>query len=111
MSTKQNIHLSLDIRIGKITAVDLIQNPKYATHNVKIDFGDEVEARTSVARLVRYEPAELVGKMVTAIVNLPPKKIGGLVSNALLLGTPDASGDCILIVPEDKGAIIGQPVF
>lgn len=108
---KQNTFLPVDIRIGKIVEVQLIQNPKYATHQIKIDFGAEIGMRTSIARLVRYEPDQLLGKLVTAITNLPPKKIGGLISDALLLGTPDASGDCILVTPENSGAIIGQPVF
>lgn len=90
----------LDIRTGKIVKVELLENAKYTTHKLTIDFGRKIGKKISCARLVNYSPDELRGKLIIGAVNLPPKRIGPEISEVLTLGVPDGKGECILVVPD-----------
>lgn len=52
-----------------------------------------------------------MGKLIVGMVNLPPKQIGKVTSEVLLLGTPDRNGDCMLISPDSLEAVIGGRVY
>ena len=101
----------LDIRVGRIVEVEPLPNPRYTTHKLTVEFGEEIGRKVSGARLVRYEPDTLVGKLVLGVVNLPPRQIGGLMSEFLTLGVPDADGECVLIAPDHKDAVIGGKLY
>ena len=45
------------------------------------------------------------------VVNFPPRQIGPFISEVLTLGVPDAGGEVVLIVPDDKNAVIGGRLF
>ncbi len=101
----------LDIRVGKIVAVETIKKPTYTTHKLTVDFGNTVGKKCSLARIITYTKDQLLDKLVIGVVNLPPKKIGDAVSEVLLLGTPDQNGNCVLISPDSKNALLGQRVY
>ena len=101
----------LDIRVGKIITVEELPNPQYATHKCTIDFGEKVGTKLSCARLSNYSKDQLMGKLIVGVVNLPPKQIGKVTSEVLLLGTPDWNGDCVLISPDSLEAVIGGRVY
>ncbi|MFA4880366.1 MAG: tRNA-binding protein [Candidatus Doudnabacteria bacterium] len=103
--------LKLDIRVGKIIEVEKLPNPKHTTHKLTIDFGPEIDKKVSGARLVRYTKEQLVNKLVLGVVNLPPKQIGQLASEVLILGAMDAQKECVLISPDSKDAIIGSKIY
>ena len=75
-----------------------------------VDFGDELGVKKSCARLVNYELEELQDKQIIAVVNFPPKQIGKNMSEVLILGVPDAKGDCWLMAP-DKEVELGVKLF
>ncbi len=52
-----------------------------------------------------------MGKKVLGVVNFPPRQIGPLLSEVLILGVPDASGECVLIVPDKDDAIVGGRLY
>lgn len=89
----------IDIRVGKILQAELLSGGKYSTHKLVIDFGD-IGVKKSCARLVNYTAEELVGKKIIAVVNFPEKQIGKNLSEVLVLGVPDAGGECVLLVPD-----------
>lgn len=98
----------LDIRVGRITSVDPFSEGRYSTHVLLIDLGPELGVRKSVARLApNYEGAQLVGREVLAVVNLPIRQIGPHRSEVLTLGVPDESGNIALIQP-DRDVPIGS---
>lgn len=101
----------LDIRVGRIVDAAPLPEGRYATHRVTVDFGEALGRRVSAARLVRYDPAALVGRLVLGVVNLPPRQIGPVRSECLILGTPDAAGECILIAPDDPDTPLGGRVY
>jgi len=57
--------------------------------------------KQSSARITaHYQPDQLIGRQVLAVVNFPPRQIGPFVSEVLTLGLPDADGDVVLIRPD-----------
>ncbi len=102
----------VDIRVGKIIAVDDFPEARKPAYKLTIDFGIEIGEKRSSAQLVKqYKKEELVGKLVLGVVNFPPRQIGPFLSEVLTLGVPDADGECILIVPDTKDAIIGGRLY
>ena len=76
-----------------------------------VDYGPEIGVRKSSAQItVHYAPEELIGKPVLAVVNFPPRQIGKFMSEALVLGLPDAAGDVVLITA-DKDVPDGGRMF
>src|SRR3989344_9148765 len=98
----------LDIRVGKIIAVDDFPEARKPAYKLTIDFGSEIGQKRSSAQLVtHYKKEELVGKLVLGVVNFPPRQIGPFLSECLTLGVPDAQHECIFITPDKDAAVIG----
>jgi tRNA-binding protein len=101
----------LDIRVGRIIEVADFPEARNPSYKLKIDFGPEIGTKQSCAQLVaNYTKERLKGKLVLAVVNFPPKKIGPAISEVLTLGVPDEKGKCILIEPE-RDAPIGERLY
>ena len=65
-----------------------------------VEFGGEIGEKRSSAQITRhYTPEGLVGRQVLAVVNFPPRQIGKVMSEVLVLGVPDAEGEVVLIGP------------
>ena len=76
-----------------------------------LDFGPEIGERKSSAQITRhYRPEELIGKQVLAVVNFPPRQIGPVRSEVLVLGLPDEDNQVVLIGP-DKPVPLGGRMF
>ncbi len=102
----------IDIRVGKIVEVEDFPEARKPAYKLTIDFGPEVGTKHSVAQLVKHYPKkELIDKQVLGVVNFPPRQIGPFISEVLTLGVPDASGDCILVSPDQPDAVIGGRLY
>jgi len=98
----------LDIRVGKVIAVDDFPEAKKPAYKLTIDFGVEIGVKKSSVQIVGlYTKEELIGKLVLGVVNFPPRQIGPFISECLTLGVPDKDERCILIEPDKDGAVIG----
>ncbi len=99
--------LKVELRVGKIVAAKEaigVRKPAYA---LRVDFGEEIGVRKSSAQITAlYKPEELVGRLVVAVVNLPRKQIGPLMSECLVTGLPNENGDVVLCIP-DKAVPLG----
>ncbi|MAF81245.1 tRNA-binding protein [bacterium] len=101
----------VDIRVGRVVEVTSYEGGTYSTHIIKIDFGEEIGVKKSLARL---EPNygghedELVGKQVLAVVNFEPKQIGTQMSEVLTLGFPDENGEAVLVHPGKEVPLGGK---
>ena len=88
----------VDIRVGTIVEVREFPEARRPAYRLVLDFGPEIGLRKSSAQLTHhYSPATLTGRQVLAVVNFPPRQIGPFRSEVLVLGTPDAAGQTVLL--------------
>ena len=99
----------LDIRVGKVVAVEDFPEARNPSYKLRIDFGGEIGVKKSCAQLVsHYTQNDLMGRLVLCVVNFPPKQIGPAISEVLTLGVPGGDGECVLIQPERPVDIGGK---
>jgi tRNA-binding protein len=91
--------LKVDIRVGRITRVEEFPEARKPAWKLFLDFGPELGEKRSSAQVSNYSPEELEGSLVVAVVNFPPRQIGPVRSEVLVLGVPDEAGNVILLRP------------
>ena len=92
---------ALDIRVGTVVEAAPFPEARKPAIRLVIDFGSGIGQLQSSAQLTKhYEPAELVGRQVVAVVNFPPRRIAGYRSDVLVLGAMPAADDVILLAAE-----------
>lgn len=101
----------VDIRVGRIVRADSFPEARKPAYTLSIDFGPVIGTKTSSAQLTaRYTAEALVGRLVVAVVNFPPRQIGPFLSEVLTLGVPDENGHVVLLAP-DKDVPLGARMF
>jgi tRNA-binding protein len=92
--------LKVDMRVGRVTAVEEFPEARKPAYKLTIDFGPEIGTKRSSAQITSYAREELEGRRVVAVVNFPPRQIGPFMSEVLTLGASDADGNVILLKPD-----------
>jgi tRNA-binding protein len=93
----------VDIRVGTIVDVQPYPEARRPAFKLAVDFGPEIGVKKSSAQVTSHYTAEtLIGRQVAAVVNFPPKQIGKVMSEVLVLGFPDDKGEVVLIQPEQQ---------
>lgn len=94
--------MNVDIRVGTILAAEAFPEARKPAYKLTIDFGAGVGTKKSSAQITdRYALDDLPGRRVMAVVNFPPRQIGPMRSEVLVLGFADADGAIVLAAPDD----------
>ncbi len=101
--------LKVDVRVGTVLRAEPYPEARKPAIKLWIDFGDEIgEKKTSAQITVHYDPEKLVGRQVMAVVNFPPRQIGKFMSEVLVLGMPDETGEVVLVGPDQIVPVGGR---
>ena len=101
----------VDIRVGRISRAEPFPEARKPAYKLWIDFGPEIGERKSSAQITaNYALDDLPGRLVMGVVNFPPRQIGPVKSEVLVLGVPDAAGEVVLLTP-DKDAPLGGRMY
>jgi tRNA-binding protein len=92
--------LRVEMRVGRVLAVEDFPEARKPAWKLTIDFGAELGTRRSSAQVTNYAREELEGRLVVAVVNFPPRQIGPVRSEVLVLGASDTEGRVILLAPD-----------
>ena len=92
--------MKLDIRVGTIVDAKVFAKARRPAYQLRVDFGEELGEKKSSAQITeQYQPEDLIGKQVLAVVNFPPRQIANFFSEILVLGTY-SEGGVVLITPD-----------
>ena len=101
---------ALDLRVGRVLEATDFPQARKPAYRLTIDFGPLGVKRSSAQLTALYRPDELVGRLVVAVVNFPPRQIGPIISEVLVLGAPDEAGNVVLLAPE-RDVPLGGRIF
>ncbi|HEY2771948.1 MAG TPA: tRNA-binding protein [Solirubrobacteraceae bacterium] len=99
----------VDMRVGRVIAVDDFPEARIPAWKLTIDFGPEVGIKRSSAQITSYAREELQDTLVVAVVNFPARRIGPFSSEVLVLGALDDERGVVLLRP-DRGAEPGSRI-
>lgn len=97
------------MRVGRVIAVEEFPQARLPAWKLTIDFGPEIGTKRSSAQITHYTREELEGTLVCAVVNFPPRQIGPVMSEVLVLGALDEERGVVLLRP-DRGAEPGARI-
>lgn len=95
--------LKVQLRVGRVVQADAFPQARKPAYVLHVDFGPELGVKKSSAQITDlYQPQDLVGKLVVAVVNFPKKQVGPLMSECLVTGFHNAQGHVALCVPDQE---------
>jgi tRNA-binding protein len=94
----------VDMRVGRVVEVEEFPEARRPAWKLRIDFGPEIGVKRSSAQIKHYAREELEGSLVVAVVNFPPKQIGPVRSECLVLGALDDEHGVVLLRPDREAA-------
>jgi tRNA-binding protein len=98
----------VDMRVGRVVEAEPFPEARKPAYKLRIDFGPLGIRRSSAQLTVHYRPDELRGRLVIAVLNFPPRQIGPVRSEVLVLGVPDPDGAVVLLEPSVEVPLGGR---
>ena len=95
---------AIDMRVGRIVEVEDFPEARRPAWKLRVDFGAELGIKRSSAQIRNYPREALEGRLVVAVVNFPPRQVGPVRSEVLVLGTYSDEG-VLLLSPEPRAAL------
>ena len=83
--SKEETFDKLEIRLGRVIAVEIEPSAPKKAYRMKIDFG-KFGIKTSVGRFTHHAPEEMKDKLILGVLNFSPRQIGDTTSDVLVLG-------------------------
>lgn len=100
----------VDMRVGEVQRAEAFPKARKPAIKLWLDFGPDVGVRKTSAQITdHYQPEDLIGRQLVAVVNFPPKQIGSFMSECLILGAIDANGAVVLLSPQTQVGL-GLPI-
>jgi tRNA-binding protein len=99
---------AVDMRVGRVLEVEEFPEARKPAWKLRVDFGEEIGVKRSSAQVTNYSREELEGRLVVAVVNFPPRQIGPVRSEVLVLGS--MRGDVVKLLTPEPDAHIGDRV-
>ena len=106
MKTPQENHLTwnqftdVEMRVGTILTAEVFEEVRNPAYKMTVDFGEFGIKKTSAQITHLYQPQDLIGRQIIAVVNFPPKQIANIMSECLVLGAVGDEKDIVLVAPE-----------
>ena len=100
--------LKVDMRVGRIAEVEEFPEARKPAWKLRVDFGPDIGMKRSSAQITNYARDELVGRLVVAVVNFPPRQIGPVRSEVLVLGA--MRGETVILLEPREGAEPGDRI-
>lgn len=100
----------VEMRVGRVLEVNDFLKARKPAYQMLIDFGDFGIRKTSAQITEVYSKEELIGRLVIAVTNFPPKQIADFMSEVLVLGINNENGHVVLLQPE-KGVPLGERIY
>lgn len=93
----------VEMHVGVVISAQEFPQARKPAYILTVDFGSEMGVKKTSAQLTeRYRPNDLIGRSVVGVTNFPPKQIGPILSEFLILGALDTeTGTALLGVPGD----------
>ena len=95
----------IDMRVGRVTAVEEFPEARSPAWKLEVDFGPEIGTRRSSAQITHYAREDLEGRLVVCVVNFEPKRIAGFKSEVLVMGALDDEKGVVLLRPDEDCAL------
>lgn len=103
--------LKVELRVGKIISAEEFPQARKPAYILKVDFGPDLGIKKSSAQITDlYEPEDLVGRLVVAVVNFPKKQIGPIMSECLVTGFNNENNEIVLCTP-DRSVPLGAKLL
>lgn len=97
-----NDFAKVDMRIGTIINAEVFKEVKRPAYKLWIDFGDLGIKKSSAQITKLYQPEELIGEQVVAVINFPPKQIANIMSECLVIAGVGEENNTVVLQPERK---------
>ncbi|WP_022667486.1 tRNA-binding protein [Desulfospira joergensenii] len=103
--------LKVELRVGKIISAEDFPQARKPAYILKVDFGPDLGIKKSSAQITDlYQPSDLVGRLVVAVVNFPKKQIGPIMSECLVTGFNNDNNEIVLCAP-DRDVPLGSKLI
>jgi tRNA-binding protein len=101
---------AVDIRVGRVISCEPFPEARKPAYRMTIDFGPLGTLRSSARLTDLYTPEDLVGRLVVGTVNLPPRQIGPVRSESLILGAYQHGSDQVVLLRPDIDCTPGDKI-
>lgn len=95
-----NDFLKVEMRVGTVLNVEVFKEVRNPAYKITVDFGEYGILKSSAQVTKLYNPDDIIGKQVVAVVNFPPKQIANFMSECLILGAVTDNKEVVLLHPE-----------
>jgi len=97
--------LAVEMRVGRVVGLEEFPEARKPAWLLRIDFGEEIGVKRSSAQITNYPREDLLDSLVVAVVNFPPRQIGPVMSEVLVLGAVEEDGTVVILRPDGDASV------